>query len=83
MERIFLDVFRNAPGATAVASWSTRARPGAPVAATLAWDEVEGDVHPRVSLRDAPPRLARPDPAEFEASRRAINAAMRRRIGAP
>ncbi len=81
--RIFLDVLRNAPEATAVASWSTRARPGAPVAATLPWDEVERDDQPRVTLRDAPARLSRPDPwADFDASRRALTAAMRRKMGA-
>jgi bifunctional non-homologous end joining protein LigD len=81
--KIFLDVFRNAPEATAIASWSTRARPGAPVAATLAWDELEADEPPRITLRDAPARLERPDPwASFETSRRRLTESMRRRVGA-
>ena len=80
--KIFLDVFRNAPESTAIASWSTRARPGAPVAATLAWDELEADAAPRVTLRDAPARLERPDPwASFERSRRRLTESMRRRVG--
>jgi bifunctional non-homologous end joining protein LigD len=82
--KVFLDVLRNAPEATAIASWSTRARPGAPVAATLAWDEVEADESPRFTLRDAPTRLEQPDPwATFERSRRRLTDAMRRRVGAP
>ncbi|MBX3162285.1 MAG: non-homologous end-joining DNA ligase [Deltaproteobacteria bacterium] len=58
--RLFLDVMRNALGATLVAAYSVRPRPGAPVSAPIAWAEVE-DPHLRpnsFTLRDVPGRIA-------------------------
>ncbi len=40
-DRVFLDVGRNAYGQTAVAPYSPRARPGAPVATPVEWDEID------------------------------------------
>lgn len=38
--KIFIDWLRNQRGSTAVMPWSARARPGAPVAAPITWDEL-------------------------------------------
>jgi bifunctional non-homologous end joining protein LigD len=44
--RILLDYLRNARGATAIEAYSTRSRPGAPVAAPIHWDELAEGVRP-------------------------------------
>ena len=40
--RIFIDWLRNERGATAICPYSLRARPGAPVATPVRWDELSG-----------------------------------------
>jgi len=77
--RILVDWLRNGLGATAVASYSPRARPGATVATRLDWCEVAPDLDPGAfNLRTVPPRLARQkaDPwAAFEAEAAPLPAA--------
>jgi bifunctional non-homologous end joining protein LigD len=47
-DRLYLDLGRNAYGQTAVAPYGVRARPGAPVATPLDWDEaLDADMSPR------------------------------------
>ncbi|GAB6196250.1 DNA ligase D [Lysobacter xanthus] len=55
--RIFIDWLRNGRGATSVASWSLRARKGAPVAVPVTWAELSRVSSPaRYTLADAPRR---------------------------
>ncbi len=85
--RIFLDYLRNQRGATAVGSYSVRARPGAPVAVPVSWEELEASRRPlqftpdRVVVRTRGPGA---DPwAGFENARRAVTAAARRAVEPP
>jgi bifunctional non-homologous end joining protein LigD len=59
--RLFLDTMRNSMGATIVAAYTVRGRPGAPVSAPIEWTEV-GDPGLRpdgITLRDLRARLDR------------------------
>lgn len=64
-EKIFLDIFRNQQGSTAVAPYALRAKPNAPIATPLFWYEVEQEtLHPQqYTIKNFFERLAQqPDP---------------------
>lgn len=44
--KIFIDYFRNSRGATAIATYSTRARKHAPVSTPLSWQELSSELKP-------------------------------------
>ena len=83
--KIFIDAFRNSRGATAVAAYSTRAKPQAPIATPVSWDELGAKLAPdRYTIRNLPRRLAtlKKDPwAEFENLSQRITKAMRKDLG--
>jgi bifunctional non-homologous end joining protein LigD len=71
--RILIDWLRNGLGATAIASFSPRARDGATVATPVEWGEVDRRLDPaKFTLRSVPERLGRlkADPWEGFASLR-------------
>jgi bifunctional non-homologous end joining protein LigD len=75
--RIFIDYLRNSRGATSVASFSLRARTGAPAAMPLRWEELgrvkRGDAYDiRSALRRAQ-RLTRHPWDDFEAIRQDLD----------
>lgn len=75
--RVYLDSFRNSFGATVVAPYSVRRRPGAPFSMPLRWSEVKPSLVPSdFNIGNFEKRLAGRDPWEdFFASRQSIKSA--------
>ena len=80
--RLYIDYLRNDRNATAIAPYSTRARPGAPVAVPLAWEElVDHTETPIWSVRTVGDRLSLPDPwAHIGDARQSITRAAKRAV---
>jgi bifunctional non-homologous end joining protein LigD len=58
--RLFIDYLRNDATSTAVAPYSTRSRPGAPVATPLYWEELRTSLDPSAfTVKSVPRRIAR------------------------
>jgi DNA ligase D len=82
--RIYLDYLRNVRGATAVAPYSLRARPGVPASTPLAWEELSQVDDPAdLNYATVPERLAsgHVDPwAGIDRSARALTRAIERKL---
>ena len=55
--KIFIDWLRNTRGATSIAAYSTRARPGAPVSTPVTWDELPRTRPDQYTVQTLPRRL--------------------------
>jgi len=80
--RVYVDYLRNGEGATAVAAYSLRARPGLPVSMPIPWEALDDDVRgDRFNIGTVPQMLEgrRNDPwAGYEDARQSIADAKRR-----
>ncbi|MDP3896159.1 MAG: DNA ligase D [Mesorhizobium sp.] len=81
--RIFVDYLRNERGSTAIAPYSTRVRPGAPVATPVSWDELKGlQAANAFHIGDMASRMAAPDPwAEAAGWKQSLTKAMLKKVG--
>ncbi|MCE8033431.1 DNA ligase D [Billgrantia tianxiuensis] len=83
--RIFLDYLRNGRGATAVASYTVRARENAPVAVPIRWDELNAALRAdRYNVQNLRRRLSalREDPwAGFDEAARPLDAQLLKIMG--
>jgi bifunctional non-homologous end joining protein LigD len=82
--KIFIDYLRNGRGATSVAPYSTRAKPGATVSAPISWEELSARLHSdHFTIENLPLRLSKlkKDPwANMAKTKQSITAAMLKRL---
>jgi len=83
--KIFIDYLRNGFGATAVAAFSPRWRPGAGVSTPVAWEEIDEDIRgTHFNLQNVPARVAkqRRDPWQgYWKARQTLTKAMIKEMG--
>ncbi|QTD94495.1 DNA ligase D [Burkholderia anthina] len=83
--KIFIDYLRNGRGASTIAAYSVRARPGMGVSVPLHWDEVPGTTGGAQwtidTLHERLDRLGRDPWEDYAGTRQRITARMRARLG--
>jgi bifunctional non-homologous end joining protein LigD len=84
--KIFIDYLRNGRGSTAIAPYSTRAKPGATVSAPISWEELTSNLRSdHFTIENLPARLSKlkKDPwAALAKTKQSITAAMVKRLAA-
>lgn len=83
--KVFIDHFRNASRATAILPYSPRAKPGAPIAMPVAWDDLRHVDPGEFTVRTVPGIVAtrRDDPwAEMKNCRQVLPASVKRLLDA-
>jgi bifunctional non-homologous end joining protein LigD len=82
--KIFIDYLRNQRSATAIAPFSTRAQPGAPVSVPITWKELTSDLRSdQFTIRNVMGRLKRQkrDPwAEMSKVRQSLSASLLKKV---
>ncbi|HEX9452031.1 MAG TPA: DNA ligase D [Burkholderiales bacterium] len=84
VKKVFVDYLRNRRGASTVAAYSARARPGLPVSVPVEWDELDGlDPAAHWNIATLPGRLAamKKDAWASPGKAQSLTAAMRRKLG--
>ncbi|MGH8726803.1 MAG: non-homologous end-joining DNA ligase [Burkholderiales bacterium] len=83
--KIFIDYLRNGKGQTAVAAFSTRAKPGATVSVPLDWKELRPDLRPDhynvLNLGERLKKLRRDPWSDFLEARQSLTRKMKRELG--
>lgn len=81
--KVFIDYLRNGRGATFIAPYSTRAKPNAPVAIPLAWEELDAKTDPAGwTIANVDAILKRADPwKDMKKTRQVIRAAAKKTYG--
>ena len=82
--KIFVDYLRNGLGATAIAPYSTRNRPGATVSVPISWDELSSRIKSdHFTIQNLPARLAKlqRDPwADIKTTKQSITASIMKKL---
>ncbi|MGH9905164.1 MAG: non-homologous end-joining DNA ligase, partial [Pyrinomonadaceae bacterium] len=85
--KVFIDYLRNGKGQTAVAAFSTRAKPGATVSVPLDWNELKPGLKPDewnvLNLGKRLDKLRRDPWPDFFGVRQTITKQMQRELGGP
>jgi bifunctional non-homologous end joining protein LigD len=81
--KIFIDYFRNAPFATAIAPYSSRAKSRATIACPISWEDLPGlDSAAAFTIRDSHVLLTRPEPwPDYFAIRQRLTNKARQALG--